>query len=54
MVTDSANNEKKTNRLEGNKVHVPCLAHIPATEVNTVLKISMCHVCVVYVTHLVE
>ena len=28
VVTDSANNEKKTNRLEGNKVHVPCLAHI--------------------------
>ena len=28
VVSDSANNEKKTNRFEGKKIHVPCLAHI--------------------------
>ena len=27
-VSDSANNEKKTNRLEGRNIQVPCLAHI--------------------------
>ena len=28
VVSDSANSEKKTNRLEDNKLHVPRLAHI--------------------------
>ena len=53
VVTDSVNNKKKTKRLEGNKVHVPCLAHISSNTGNTVLKISMCHVCVVCGMHLV-